>query len=74
MLVLARKPGEAIRIGHGITVHVVEIRGKQVRLGIEAPAEMPIHRSEIHEQLSAKDLKTVASARHQNTAITAEKE
>ena len=74
MLVLARKPGEAIRIGDGITVHVVEIRGKQVRLGIEAPGEMPIHRREIHEQLCATDLKTVSLARHQNAAIIVEEE
>jgi len=74
MLVLARKPGEAIRIGDGITVHVVEIRGKQVRLGIEAPGEMPIHRREIHEQLSARELNTVSLARHQNTAILLEEE
>ena len=53
MLVLTRKPGEAIQIGDGVRVHVVEIRGKQVRLGIEARAEMLVHRSEIHERLSA---------------------
>jgi carbon storage regulator len=74
MLVLARKPGEAIQIGDGITVHVVEIRGKQVRLGIEAPAEMPVHRREIHERLSAQDLQTVDVPHHRNQAITAEEE
>jgi carbon storage regulator len=74
MLVLARKPGEAIQIGDGITVHVVEIRGKQVRLGIEAPAEMPVHRSEIHERLSAQDLQAVDLAHHRNQAIMAEEE
>jgi carbon storage regulator len=74
MLVLARKPGEAIQIGDGITVHVVDIRGKQVRLGIEAPAEMSVHRSEIHERFSAKDLHAVDLTRHQNKAIPAEEE
>jgi len=74
MLVLARKPGEAIQIGDGITVHVVEIRGKQVRLGIEAPADMLVHRSEIHERLSAQGLQTVDLAHRRNNAITAEEE
>jgi carbon storage regulator len=74
MLVLARKPGEAIQIGDGITVHVVEIRGKQVRLGIEAPAAMPVHRSEIHERLSAQDLQTVDLGHRRNQVITAEEE
>jgi carbon storage regulator len=72
MLVLARKPGEAIQIGDGITVHIVEIRGKQVRLGIEAPAEMPVHRIEIHERISARNVQTVDLPRHQNKAVTAD--
>jgi len=72
MLVLARKPGEAIQIEDGITVHVVEIRGKQVRLGIEAPAEMRVLRIEIHERITARDVQTVDLARHRNKAMTAD--
>jgi carbon storage regulator len=72
MLVLSRKPGETIRIGDGITVHVVEIRGKQVRLGIEAPAEIAVHRMEIRERTSARNVQTVAWARRQNKAVTAD--
>lgn len=72
MLVLSRKLGETIQIGDGITVHVVEVRGKQVRLGIEAPAEMPVHRLEIHERISARDVQTGDLARHQNKAMTAD--
>lgn len=74
MLVLARKPGEAIQIGDGITVHVVEMRGKQVRLGIEARAEQLVHRSELHGRLSAEDLHMVDLPRHQSKAVPAEKE
>ena len=74
MLSITIKKDEKIIVGENVSIMLVEIQGKQVRLGIEAPAEMPIHRSEMHEQLSAKDLKTVALARHQNTAITAEEE
>jgi carbon storage regulator len=74
MLLLARKPGEAIQIGDQITVHVVEVRGKQVRLGIEAPAEMPVHRIEIPARPSPRNLQRVDLARHHNKAMTAEEE
>jgi carbon storage regulator len=47
MLTLTRKVGEQIRIGDGITIVVKEIRKGQVRLGIEAPGDVPIHREEI---------------------------
>jgi len=49
MLVVSRKVGEAIIIGQDIRVTVVEIRGKQVRLGIEAPAELLVLRGEPQE-------------------------
>ena len=48
MLLLSRKRGEKIVIGNGITVTVLEVRGDQVRLGFNAPAEVPIRRKEIH--------------------------
>ena len=48
MLILTRKVGESITIGDGsITVSVMEIKGRQVRLGIKAPGHTPIHREEI---------------------------
>jgi carbon storage regulator len=48
MLVLTRKIGERILIGDAITVRVLEVRGSQVRLGVEAPAEVRIFREEIY--------------------------
>ena len=51
MLVLSRKLNEQIRIGDDIVVTVVEIRGDKVRLGIDAPAEIPIHRREVYMAL-----------------------
>jgi carbon storage regulator len=51
MLILTRKIGECITIGDDIKVHVVDIRGKQVRLGIEAPAHAPIYRQEVYEKI-----------------------
>ena len=46
MLVLSRKLGESIVINGGVTVYVIEVRGKVVRLGIDAPKAIPIRRSE----------------------------
>ncbi len=49
MLVLSRKPGEAITINENIVVTIVEIRGDKVRLGIEAPKDVKVHRQEVFE-------------------------
>lgn len=46
MLVLSRKKNESIRIGRDVILRVVEIRGDKVRLGIEAPTAVPVHREE----------------------------
>ena len=54
MLVLSRKVGERIRIGEGITVTVVRVTGGGVRLGIEAPAELPVVREELYQQMLAE--------------------
>ena len=48
MLVLARKRDEQIVIGDDIVVTVVEVRGDKVRLGIQAPAHVPVHRLEVY--------------------------
>ncbi len=47
MLVLSRKKGERVVINNNIIVEVIEVRGDKVRLGIEAPKEMPVHRQEV---------------------------
>ncbi len=51
MLVLSRKKDESIVINDDITIVVVEIRGDKVRLGIEAPKEVPVHRREVFESI-----------------------
>ncbi len=63
MLVLSRKVGERILIGDQIAVTVVRITGGGVRLGIEAPAELPVVREELKKQLDrADDRKTRQTA------------
>ena len=52
MLVLSRRKDEQIVIDGRISVRVIEIRGKTVRLGIEAPREVPVHREEIERRLN----------------------
>lgn len=51
MLVLSRKKDEKIIIGDNITVMVIEIRGDKVRLGIDAPREVTVHRQEVYEAI-----------------------
>jgi len=51
MLVLSRKKNESIVIDDNVVITVVEVRGDKVRLGIEAPREVPVHRSEIYAAL-----------------------
>jgi carbon storage regulator len=58
MLVLSRKKNEAIIIDAKITVTVVEIRGDKVRLGIEAPADIPVHRQEVFEAIQRSGVDT----------------
>jgi carbon storage regulator len=52
MLVLSRKRNEQIVIGDGIVVTVVDIRGDKVRLGVEAPSEVPVHRREVYAAIT----------------------
>ena len=51
MLVLSRKRDESIVIAGNITITVVDIRGDKVRLGITAPAEVPVHRREVYDAI-----------------------
>lgn len=51
MLILSRKVNESIKIGDQITLKVMGVKGNQVRLGIDAPKEVPVHREEIYERI-----------------------
>lgn len=54
MLVLSRKPGQKVVIGHDIQVMVLEVNGKQVRLGITAPGEVPVYREEVYTRMQGQ--------------------
>ena len=51
MLILTRKPGQSIVIGDNVTLMVIGINGNQVRLGIEAPIEISVHREEVYDRI-----------------------
>jgi carbon storage regulator len=70
MLVLSRKKNESIIINDNITVTVIEIRGDKVRLGIEAPKDVSVHRREVYEAIQSQ---AAAKAReHGPTAVAPE--
>ena len=56
MLILTRKLGEKINIGDDITVTLLEIKGAQIKLGIQAPKSIGIHRNEIYEKIREANL------------------
>lgn len=56
MLVLTRKVGEKIQIGEHISVLIMDVKGRQVRLGIEAPAEIKVHREEIYQKIKDENI------------------
>ncbi len=56
MLVLSRQRDESIIIGDNVVVTVVDIRGDKVRLGIQAPHEIPVHRREVYEAIQRENL------------------
>lgn len=57
MLVLSRHRDESIMIGDDVMITIVDIRGDKVRLGIEAPSEIPVHRQEVYEAIKRENTK-----------------
>lgn len=56
MLVLSRKVNQSIMIGDDIEIKILEIRGDQVRIGIEAPKRVPVHRKEVYEAIVKENI------------------
>jgi len=57
MLVLSRHRDESIMIGDDVVITIVDIRGDKVRLGIEAPTDIPVHRQEVYEAIKRENEK-----------------
>ncbi len=51
MLILTRRVGETVMIGDDVTLTVLGVKGNQVRVGVNAPKEVPVHREEIYERI-----------------------
>lgn len=62
MLVLTRKLGESIAIDDHIKIVVLQVKGKQVRLGIQAPMETKIHREEVYQSIKDQNQESARSA------------
>ena len=70
MLVLSRQRDESIFIGDHIKITVVDIRGDKVRLGIEAPTEIPVHRQEVYEAIQLEHQRAVAGSIKSDVSTT----
>jgi carbon storage regulator len=61
MLILTRKLGESIAIGDDIKITFLDIKGKQLRIGVEAPRNVSVHRGEIYQMIQEQNLQAAAS-------------
>ncbi len=77
MLVLSRQRDETIMIGDDVEITIVDIRGEKVRLGINAPAHIPVHRKEVYDAIkrekiakgeTAGQVESLANRKHRNDA------
>lgn len=55
MLILTRRVGETLMIGHDVTVTVLGVKGNQVRIGVNAPKSVAVHREEIYERIKREE-------------------
>tara|TARA_B100000902_G_C26789129_1_gene658931 strand:- start:125 stop:325 length:201 start_codon:yes stop_codon:yes gene_type:complete len=66
MLILTRRAGEAILLGHDVKVVVLGVKGNQVRLGIEAPRTLSVHREEIYNRIQNEQTSDTKDDRSQD--------
>ena len=70
MLVLSRQRDESIIIGDNIVITVVDIRGDKVRLGINAPTEIPVHRQEVYEAIQRENQRAAGTGPDDDSNVT----
>jgi carbon storage regulator len=69
MLVLSRHRDERIMLGDDIVITIVDIRGDKIRIGIDAPSSMPVHRQEVYEAIHRGDPRHAAAAPKASTDV-----
>ena len=70
MLILTRRVGEALMIGNDISVTVLSVKGNQVRIGVDAPKEVAVHREEIFERINSEQGESADSPAPQDSSET----
>jgi carbon storage regulator len=70
MLVLTRKTGESIVIGSDIRITVLEIQGRQIRLGIDAPMDVSVHRGEVYERIREENERAAKGGKTELQALS----
>jgi carbon storage regulator len=74
MLILSRKPGESIIIDGRITVRILRLEGDVVKVGIEAPANVPVHRREVYDEIQKNNREALTDTAAQLPRLTAKAE
>jgi carbon storage regulator len=62
MLILTRKLGETVAIGDDIKITLIDVKGKSIRIGIEAPPQIAVHRQEIYQAIREQNMKAATIA------------
>jgi carbon storage regulator len=70
MLILARKVGESITIADNITIKVLEVKGGQVKIGVDAPQHISIHRNEVLDRIEAENKRAAQETPQDLDALT----
>lgn len=69
MLVLSRRPHESFRIGHDVVITVLEVNGDKVRIGIDAPSHVQVHRQEVYEEVQRANAAAAATEQGSTTDL-----
>jgi carbon storage regulator len=69
VLVLSRRPHESFRIGHDVVITVLEVNGDKVRIGIDAPSHVQVHRQEVYEEVQRANAAAAATEQGATTDL-----